>query len=390
MRKTDYFDKIIEKEIDANNLSGANLTVFKDDHILYRRSYGMADIERGIPMSHDTIFRIFSMTKPITAVSALILAERGIIDLYDPVSWYIPSFAVSKSKIANADGTLTPASSEMRIKDLMNMASGLSYPDITPAGQAVAKVFDEMIASRNTDHVIGTVEFAQKLGEVPLCFEPGTSWCYGTSADVLGAIIEIVSGMRLSAFFEKEIFAPLGMTDTGFYVPEEKRNRFAQLYRCDDKGIRPEPGENLAIEPLYDHLPAFESGGAGLVSTVDDYLKFARMLLGKGTYGGVRILSPGSVEYLHTPGFDYESFKRIQSWDSLKGYNYGNLVRIMEVPADNASAAAVGEYGWDGWTGTYFVINPRDNMILMYFVNRCDTGCNNVTRRIKNIAYSLE
>lgn len=387
MRQTDYLDRIIENEIHNNNLAGANITLIQNDKVLYRRSYGMADIERSIPMSHNTIFRLFSMSKPVTTVAALILMERGIIDLLDPVSKYLPTY--QNQMVREADGTLRPAKTTMLLRDLLNMTSGLSYPDATPIGELVGGVFDKMCDGQRKGSGTRTVDLALELGKLPLCYDPGTHWQYSTSADVLGAVIEIASKMRFSEFLEKEIFAPLGMKDTGFYVPNDKRDRFAQLYRCDNLGIRPEDHENLGIEELYDHLPNFESGGAGLVSTIDDYSRFATMLLHGGTYNGIRILSKRSVEFMRTPALDYNAFQADQDWYSLKGYNYGNLVRIMERPCDNGAASVIGEYGWDGWVGTYFIINPADNFIMLYFINRCDTGCNDVTRKLKSIAYSL-
>lgn len=386
MRQTEYIDRIIEREIEHKNLAGAGIMLMKDDQLLYRRSYGMADIEKNKPMQRDTIFRLFSMSKPVTAVAALILMERGIIDLVDPVAWYLPTY--DNQMVREADGSLRPAKRQMQILDLLNMTSGLSYPDATPVGEMVGKLFDDMCKAQDEGRGTTTVELALALGKLPLCYDPGERWQYSTSADVLGAVVEVASGMRLSAFLEKEIFAPLGMMDTGFYVPEDKMERFAQLYRCDTQGIRPELNKNLGIEG-YEHLPNFESGGAGLVSTLDDYMRFAQMLLHDGTWNGVRILSKTSVDFLHTPAFAYEAFQKDQDWYSLKGHNYGNFVRILENLSENAANASIGEYGWDGWVGTYFVINPKEKFIMLYFVNRCDTGTNEITRRLKAIAYSL-
>ena len=385
MNPTTYLDKIIEKEIDKKNLAGANLLIMKDRKTLYRRSYGMADIEKNIPMKSDTIFRLFSMSKPVTAVAALILCERGLLDIKDPVSWYIPSFA---NPTVLTDGGEVPAKSEVTVANLLAMNSGLSYPENTPVGLKVCKIFDEMCRLQDEGCGTTTMELASKIGSLPLCYNPGEKWQYSSSADVLGAVIEAASGMRFSEFLEKEIFAPLGMKDTGFYVPDDKKERFAQLYRCDEKGIRPETNKNLGIEG-YDKLPNFESGGAGLVSTIDDYSRFAGMLLGNGEIDGVRILSEASVRFMTSPQFEYAKIQKDQDWYSMKGYNYGSLVRILENPADYGIGCRIGEYGWDGWVGTYFIINPKDNFLMFYFVQRCDTGCNEITKRLKNIAYSM-
>lgn len=388
MDQITFFDQVIESEIKRNNLAGANLLLIKDGTELVYRSYGMADIEKQIPMKRDTIFRLFSMSKPVTAVAAMILMERGVLDMYDPVSKYLPSYR--SQSYFDAEGKKHKASREVLVRDLLNMTSGLAYPDdCTPSGKAVAALFDEMGKAQDEGLPFSTVTLAERLGQIPLSFDPGAHWQYGTSADVLGAVVEIASGKRLGQFLEDEIFTPLDMPDTGFFVPEHKRARFAQLYRCfGDNTIAPEPSKNLGIEPLYDHSPSFESGGAGLVSTIDDYSHFAQMLLGEGMYNGNRILSPATVRFLCSVQLD-DSYKKDLNWDSLRGYGYGNLMRHLISPAEGGTNASVGEYGWDGWVGTYFTVAPADQTVLIYFVQRCDTGTNEVTRKIRSIAFSL-
>lgn len=413
MSQTTYIDRLINSEIGRNNLAGANILLLQNGKELYSGSYGMADIGRGIPMKRDSLFRIFSMSKPITCAATMLLMERGLIDLYEPVCKYLPGF--SNQTVMQPDGSTIPVGRDVQIRDLLNMTSGISYPDdCTPVGKMVAALFDEMMAAQDAGHGYSTVTLANKLGQIPLCFQPGTKWQYGASADVLGAVIEVVSGMRFSDFLKKEFFIPLDMPDTDFYVPDDKKYRFTQLYRCspiteslenngltnvvdsisssdwmaaDRMYIRPELGKNLGMEG-YDHAPAFESGGAGLVSTVDDYAHYATMLLNKGTYNGKRILSPKTVAFMCSPQLD-ASYTDPHCWDSLRGYRYGNLMRHMATPSLDLTNADIGEFGWDGWCGTYFIIDPKENFIMLYFVQRCDTGCNEVTRKLKNISYSL-
>lgn len=411
MNQTAYIDKLIESEIKRNNLAGANILLLHNDQELFRASYGMSNIERQLPMKQDCLFRIFSMTKPITCAAAMILTERGMLDLYDPVSKYLPGFL--HQMVLRPDGSSSPAGREVLIRDLLNMTSGLSYPDdCTPVGKTVARLFDEMMAAQDAGNGYTTVELANRLGKLPLSHEPGAKWQYSTSADVLGAVIEIASGRRFSDFLKEELFLPLDMPDTDFYVPDEKKNRFTELYRCLDAEqtssksgvvdaisssdmtsslkqmlIRPQPGKNLGMEG-YDHRPNFESGGAGLVSTIDDYAHFATMLLHKGTYRGRRILSPRTASFMCSPQLD-ASLLPYLNWDSLRGYQYGNLMRHLVNPAEGGTNASPGEFGWDGWCGTYFTINPAEHFIMLYFIQRCDAGCNEVTRKLRSIAYSL-
>ncbi|MGN1159812.1 MAG: serine hydrolase domain-containing protein [Lachnospiraceae bacterium] len=411
MKQTDYIDRLITSEISRNNLAGANILLLKNEKELYCQSYGMADIERGIPMTRDSLFRIFSMTKPVTCAAVMLLMERGMLDLYDPVSRYLPGFR--NQTVLNPDGSTSPVVREMQIRDLLNMTSGLSYPDdCTPVGKMVAALFDEMTDAQDAGHGFSTVTLANRLGQLPLCYHPGSRWQYSTSADVLGAVVEVVSGKRFSDFLKKEFFLPLEMPDTDFYVPDDKKHRFTQLYRCtpqsmfaasqltdvvnalsssnmtapEQMNIRPELGKNLGMEG-YAHRPVFESGGAGLVSTIDDYAHFATMLLQKGTYHGKRILSPKTAAFMCSPQLD-DSFAKDLNWDSLRGYRYGNLMRYL-VNRSDATNADLGEFGWDGWCGTYFTVDPSEDFIMLYFVQRCDTGCNEVTRRLKTMSYAL-
>lgn len=411
MKQTDYIDRLITSEISRNNLAGANILLLKNEKEFYCQSYGMADIERGIPMTRDSLFRIFSMTKPVTCAAVMLLMERGMLDLYDPVSRYLPGFR--NQTVLNPDGSTSPVMREMQIRDLLNMTSGLSYPDdCTPVGKMVAALFDEMTDAQDAGHGFSTVTLANRLGQLPLCYHPGSRWQYSTSADVLGAVVEVVSGKRFSDFLKEEFFLPLEMPDTDFYVPDDKKHRFTQLYRCtpqsmfaasqltdvvnalsssnmtapEQMNIRPELGKNLGMEG-YAHRPVFESGGAGLVSTIDDYAHFATMLLQKGTYHGKRILSPKTAAFMCSPQLD-DSFAKDLNWDSLRGYRYGNLMRYL-VNRSDATNADLGEFGWDGWCGTYFTVDPSEDFIMLYFVQRCDTGCNEVTRRLKTMSYAL-
>ena len=220
---------LFEEYVKNGHAAGASVAVFKDCKERFYYETGYADIERNYKMSHDTIFRCFSMTKPITSVAALILMERGILDLYSPVSAYLPEFAKENMKVISGDGVI-PAEHEMTVRDLMNMTAGTVYPDLgDEAGRRMALLYDTISGEQDMGVKTGTMDFIRRMALQPLAFEPGEHWRYGTEADVLGAVIESASGMRFGDFLKKEIFEPLGMKDTDFYVPDEKKARFAQI-----------------------------------------------------------------------------------------------------------------------------------------------------------------
>lgn len=383
---TDRFDEIILKDIKNGKIAGANICILKDGKELFYQNYGMADIKRNIPVKRDTIFRMYSMSKPITAASVMLLFERGAIDLYEPVSNYLPSF---KEQKVYENGTLVAANRQATIHDLLNMTSGLVYPDdTTPEGICMKEIFDDYIEKALAGEAGNTVDFCNKIGECPLAFQPGTEWRYGTSADILGAVVEVVSGMKFGEFLRKEFFEPLGMVDTGFYVPEEKWDRLAEFYEFDqNEKLIPYLGHNLAI---MDHRKnsAFESGGAGLVSTIDDYAKFASMLINEGESDGKRYLGKKTVRFMRTNQL-LEKQKVSLNWDSVRGYGYGNMMRILENQSLAGTNASLGEFGWDGWTGNYITMDPTENFIFMYFIQRCGAGTTETTRKLRAVAYSM-
>lgn len=381
-----YIKEEIEKEIQNCNISGASVCIIKDGKEIYKDNFGFADKENNIKMADDTIFRMFSTTKPITATAIMILFERGKIDLYDPVSMYLEGF---KNQKVIKDGKLSDVNREMTIKDLLNMTSGLSYADdSTECGKCMSQLFDDVKRKLEEGSPINTLDFCNAIGKVPLAFQPGDQWLYGTSADILGAIVEVVSKKKFSEFLSEEIFKPLDMKDTAFYVPEEKRPRFAQIYKYneEEKRLYPYLEDALGLDG-YKVSTAFESGGAGLVSTINDYKKFALMLLNKGKYEDTRILGSKTVEFM-TQNQLNEKQMQSMNWESLRGYGYGNLMRILINQAEGQTNGSLGEFGWDGWTGNYITISPKDNMIFMYFIQRCDTGTSVSTRKLRSIVYS--
>ncbi len=370
----------LEQAVENREAAGISLLVLRDGEELCFAKAGMADIDAGKPVERDSVFRLYSQSKPLTAAAAMILADRGVIDLMAGVDQYLPGFR--NPQVVSADGTVRPAPRAPWIMELMSMTSGLCYPDADPAGQYAARVFEEDHRQILSGGGMDTLTFCNRLGEQPLAFDPGTHWRYGTGADVLGAVIEAASGKRFGEFLREELLEPLGMEDTAFYVPEGKRERLVTCYRRTPEGLVPFRDLHLAVG-VYDRPPAFESGGAGLVSTLDDYAAFAGMLMNGGTWKGKRILSEAAVRHMTAPHLRADVRKDL--WDSLGGYNYGCLVRVCDRPGECGHFASRGEYGWDGWLGTYFINLPEEKITFLMNINSPDTGTSAAARKCRNI-----
>ncbi|MFT4146870.1 MAG: serine hydrolase domain-containing protein [Mobilitalea sp.] len=385
LENLEYLSRVIKKEIDAGKISGAAICVLHENKQVFRKEYGLADIEKERPIKQDTIYRMFSMTKPVTAVAAMILFERGELNLLSPVSDYLEGF---KNQEVWTDNGLVELNRSVTIQDLLNMTSGVVYPDGSfEVGRQMGALYDEAARLFEQDTPLNTVDFCNHMGQVPLAFQPGDHWHYSASADVLGAVIEVASGKRFSEFLREEIFTPLGMVDTDFYVPDEKMERFAQMYDYIEDKKQLEPFRNYFLGLYhYESSPAFESGGAGLVSTIDDYARFALMLANNGVYNGVRILGKKSVDYLGVPQLTKEQ-AATYNWDSISGYSYGNLMRILVDPVKAGSNGTIGEFGWDGWAGNYFMVDRKENLVMLYMIQRCGGTNPNLMRRLRANIY---
>ncbi len=356
--------------------------VFQDGKERLYAQAGHRDIENNVAFDRDTIFRLYSMSKPITSAAAMVLVEKGLLDLGTEVSYYMGGF---KNKLLMTNGK--EPLRQIWVNDLLNMTCGLPYPDEPgePSFQS-EQIFKEIEANLNTDHERTTQWFATKAGEMPIMFNPGSEWHYGIGADVLGAVIEKVADMPLGEFMKKEIFNPLGMDSTGFFVPKEKQDKLAKAYASKDNSIMEEKTCYLGLNYNRDHAPAFESGGAGLVSTIDDYMHFGQMLLNKGCYRGVRILKPETVTHMTTAAVRGEKLKNM--WDHLSGFSYGNLMRICTDPGAANCIAFQDEYGWDGWMGGYFANLPNEHLTLVIGMQKVECGTWRLTRNIRNAVLS--
>lgn len=384
--------EILREMTEAQFVSGSSCMVLQHGRELCYYEYGYRDLAAKKPLTRDTIFRFYSMTKPVTAVAAMMLVEEGRLDLLAPVYEFFSGF---RNQYYIQDGKRVPVQTPVQIRHLLNMTAGLSYPggsaDETDA-QTTA-LMDEIIAKLHTDAALTTAQIVNRIGEIPLLFEPGTRWHYGLCADVLGAIIEQVSGMRFGEFLRERIFEPLGMTDTGFFVPQEKQERLAKVYDRDEQTgalVEREP-DHLGVSTRMECAPAYESGGAGLAGTIDDAARFSAMLIAHGrAEDDTPLISEKTWEYMTSAGLTDAQRAGIV-WESLPGYSYGNLMRVLVEPERAVSLGSRGEYGWDGWLGAYLMNDPVNELTLLVMNQKMHTGTTVYTRKMRNVLFaSLE
>ena len=350
----------LSRFVDEKQIAGCAVRVMRNDEVFYEGSFGYADIEKQVRMdSESTIFPIASMSKVITVAAVMQLYEQGRFKMWDRVSEYLPGFKNPKIALEKPDGSyeITDAKGEVTMRQLFTMTSGVPYNwKDTAAGRIQAEKEKEWLESGKP--FPGAVEYANLVGQLPLAFEPGERWMYGFSIDVLGAVLEVLSGKTLGEYLKENILDPLGMKETGFFVPPEKMERAATLYYIND-GMKPQ-------ERWYEtKKPEFESGGGGLYSTVHDYSRFAQMLLHGGTLDGVRILGRKTVDLISTDHLTPEQRKG-DSWDTQRGYDYGLGVRVMTNPELAGINGSVGDWGWDGAFGNWFCVDPKENLTCVY------------------------
>lgn len=374
--------EVMQRAVAAGEAAGVNLLVLKDGKEVLKLHEGYADIEAGTPMADDSIMRLYSMSKPITAAAVMLLFERGLIDLMDPVCKYIPSFA---NQTYFNGKEIVPVLQQSNLHDLLFMTSGYSYGSDSPAGKAVFELFEEAISRMDSDSPMTTAEFAEKAGKNPLEFSPSTHFMYGISADILGAVIEAVTGQSFGDFLKKEFFEPLEMPDTGFYVEAKAQPRLCTVYKRTESGLEPFCHNHLAINLRMNSSPAFESGGAGLVSTLTDYSHFGSMLLNGGVYKGKQILKPATIRYFTGGSLQPWQQADLNCWGGLGGYSYGNLMRVMKDPSLACMHTTMGEYGWDGWLGPYFSNHPDIGLTFLVGLQLTDAGTTPLVRKLRNV-----
>jgi len=360
-------DRHLRRYVDDGRLAGWTAAVSRRGRVAHLSHYGLADVEAGRAVTDDTIWRIYSMTKPITSVAALMLYERGALELTDPVSRYIPAFRDMRVYTAGSalNPATVPAAEPVRIWHLLTHTAGLTY------GFHHAHPVDEMYRLRGFEYSADAdlAAACDRWAQLPLLFEPGTEWNYSVATDVLGRVVEVASGRPLDAFFAEEVLGPLGMDQTGFSVAPSDLDRLAALY-----AVRPGGGlaRNDAFGDAVTRSPRFLSGGGGLVSTAGDYHRFTQMLLRGGELDGQRLLGPRTVAFMtrnHLPaGADLETFGRpIFAESQFRGIGFGLGVSVVLDAAAGKVLTNPGEFAWGGLASTAFYVDPAEEVTVSFF-----------------------
>jgi CubicO group peptidase (beta-lactamase class C family) len=361
---------MIQSHIDGRDFSGAVTLVARKGKVVHFEAHGLADVEAKKAMTKDSLFRLASMTKPVTAVSILMLLEEGKLVLSDPVSKFVPEYKNPKVAVwnlpsdpAGAGLRLVPAAREITIQDLLTHTSGLANGFEGPAGEYVRRA--NLPSGGSLD------ERVKRAAALPLNFQPGTQWEYSPSTgfDTLGRIVEIVSGMSLEQFFKTRVFEPLGMKDTFFTVPANRMADVAVAYTKGESGLtRPQPPAARAETggPYF-------SGAGGLTGSAADYLAFSQMLLNGGQLNGVRLLGRKTVELMTSDATGPLDLRNYAGDQVLKGYGFGLGVRVRRTTGENGWMGSVGDYGWAGALGTYFWIDPKEQLIGIVMIQTRNT-----------------
>ena len=376
--RLEVIDKVLQSYIDKDEVPGVVAMIARKGQIGYLSSFGMKDIQNNQPMTNDAIFRIASMTKAVTTVGIMILYEQGHFKLDDPISNYIPEFKYMKT--INGDSI----KQEITIRHLLNHTSGLSYAFSGP--QETYDIYSQNRIYEGVGRNQGTIgETVKRLATLPLMFQPGEKWKYGMNADVLGYLIEVISGMTLDEFFRQKIFEPLEMSDTYFFLPAEKESRLAIMYGSADNQLKRIIGEakegffNYSDYSTYASNRKYFSGGGGLVSTASDYYNFLTMLLNYGKYKNRQILSRKTVE-LMTSNQTGDMF----SFEEGAGFGFG--FAISNGPSETGMIESAGTYSWSGIFTSHYWVDPEEQLVGIILTQTRHFNWD-IIRKFKTLAY---
>ena len=344
--------------VDNGELSGVQTAIMRHGEIIHFDTYGYADVNSKKELEEGSIWRIYSMTKPIVSVGLMMLYEQGEFQLNDPLSKYIP--AMEEMMVHVGDGVTKPAENKIRVVDVLRHTTGFGY------GWGPNTYVDSLYRTVNRRTLKDNKAFVEKLAKLPLYYEPGQGWRYSVSTDVAGYLIEVISGMPLDKYLEEKILKPLGMNDTHFEVPEDKKDRFLTNYTTNKEG-----GLQVIDHPSmsrYTKTVTMFSGGGGMVSTTNDYLRFCQMLLNGGEYEGHRYLSPKTIELMtkdHTKGISHAGGPIALPND---GNGFGLGFSMVTDLAPTGITGSEGSYGWGGAAGTVFRIDPKEDLIFVMMI----------------------
>jgi len=377
----------VERYVNAGKLPGATTLVARHGQVVYCESLGYSDVEQKKPFTADSILRFYSMTKPVTAVAVLMLYEQGLFQLDDQVGEFIPGFKDAQVYVCGtgADMRTEPITQPMTIRHLLTHTAGLTY------GTGNQGPVPELYRRHKTEfdtHDGPLAEGVDRLAKIPLEFQPGSRWEYSVAFDVLGRLVEILSGMPLDLFFRKKILEPLGMIDSGFFVPTAKKNRFTSLYE------RTAESDLVLLEgwessPLIESVETY-SGGSGLVSTLGDYFRFTEMLRRKGEFEGERLLGRKTVEFMtcnHLPGDLAQMGQPTFCETTYEGIGFGLGVSVMLDPAKAKVMGTPGEYAWGGFASTAFWIDPVEDMTILFLTQLIPSSAYPIRRELRVLTY---
>lgn len=368
---SDYIEKVL---IGEKGVPGCDVIIKKEHETLFRFSVGHSDYDRKIPVSSKDIYYMYSCTKPITCTAAMQLIEKGEFSLDTPVREILPAFA---DVFLMKDGVKIRPERTMTVRHLFTMSAGFDYNFNSEAIKEAVK----------NNPFAGTVEIVNSIAQMPLCFEPGEKFKYSLCHDVLAAVVETVSGMRFSEYLEKNIFSPLGMTDTGFILPENKKERISALYRCYERGKY----ESIPQSNMFQLSENYESGGAGLYSTVDDYILFAEAMANEGVgLSANKILKKESIDLMRTEQLSEYSVDSSFTCAAGPGYGYGLGVRTL-IDKSGGQKSPLGEFGWDGAAGSYVLIDPTNKLSIFFSMHVMNwpmlIGCGHAP--IRDLTYEI-
>jgi len=373
---------VMQDYVDQQKLAGLTTVVARRGKVVRFEHYGMRNVEAGKPIQSHTIFRIYSMSKPITSTAVMILYEEGLFQLNDPISMYIPEFKnVKVFKKATPTGVeLEDPIREITIRDLLIHTAGLTY------GYFSDTPVDKMYLEANLMKLGSTLkEWIPRLAELPLLYQPGTQWHYSWSIAVLGYFIEVVSGMPFDQFLEERLFKPLSMKDTGFIVPEVKKDRLAEIYTHDDNGGLKISGPTFRL--FSGGQPTLFLGGEGLVSTASDYMRFAQMILNKGELDGIRVLSPKTVDLMSMNHLSKGMIISTPDGSEPIGWGFGLGFAVRIDVSQSELIGSEGELTWSGAANTYFWIDPKEELIGLMMTQFMPWNLYPIFRQLKVLTY---
>lgn len=383
-----YLDEHLKRYVDDGKLAGTLVLVARGGEVGHFEPYGMADRERGLPMQRDTLFRIYSMSKPITSIALMQLYERGLMQIDDPVTKYIPEWNNQRVYVMGGEAALTtrPVNRPMTVRDLLSHQSGLTYGFLERTN-VDAMYRRKKIGELELNGTLRTM--IEDLADIPLEFSPGEAWNYSVATDVCGYLVEVISGQRFDEYLQANIFEPLEMDDTAFHVPAEKVHRFAANYGAAPGGMRliDDPQNSTYLTP-----PSFLSGGGGLVSTASDYYQFCQALLNGGELNGRRIIGRKTLELMtsnHLPdGKDLMSHA-LGRWaeTTFNGIGFGLGFSVTLDPARAQISGTPGEFSWGGAASTTFWIDPIEDLVAIFMTQFMPSSYYNIRRELRALVY---